>query len=343
MVTKRDFGYTKRGESVECYRITDTDGSYAEIMTYGAALRALCVPDRDGRPVDVILGYDTVEEYETKGGFLGATVGRFANRIGKGRFTLNGVTYQIAKTDGENVCHGGLVGFDKRIFRATEGENEVTFTRLSPDMEENFPGNLILAVTFRFAEHTLTITYRALTDRDTVINFTNHAYFNLAGEGDILDEILTVNAEKFAENDVHCLPTGRLLDVAGTAFDFRAGKAIGTDIESDEEQIQWFHGYDHNFGVGEAGVLKQVATLVSPKNGIVMTTSTTQPGMQVYTSNGMTGRKTGKGRAFCNHAAVCLETQGYPDAPNRENFPSAVLRAGEPYESVTRYAFGIAE
>lgn len=341
MVTKRDFGYTSRDESVECYRITDADGSYAEILTYGATLRALCVPDRDGRLTDVILGYDTVEEYETKGGFLGATVGRFANRIGNARFTLNGVTYQIAKNDGENVCHGGLKGFDKHLFRATVGENEVTFTRFSPDMEECFPGNLILAVTFRFSDHALTITYRALSDKDTVVNFTNHAYFNLAGEGDILDEILTVNADRVGENDAHCLPTGRLNDVSGTPFDFRAGKAIGTDIAADDEQIKWFGGYDHNFGIGEQGILKQAATLVSPKNGIVMTTETTCPGMQVYTANGMSGKKTGKGRVFCKHAAVCLETQGYPDAPNNAHFPSAVLRAGEAYESVTRYTFGV--
>lgn len=238
-VTTIPFGTTAGGEAVTAYRLTNSAGASLTVLDYGAIIQSLCVPNGQGGFTDVVLGYDTVREYEENGGFLGATIGRAGNRIGGAAFSLNGVRYELARNDGDNHLHGGVRGFDKRMWQVAPGENALVCARLSPDGEEGYPGNLQVQVTFTLTEdNTLSIQYDALSDRDTPVNLTNHSYFNLNGGGSVLDHQLYMNAERFCENDAGCLPTGQLLWVEGTPFDFRTPKAIGADIGADCEQLR---------------------------------------------------------------------------------------------------------
>jgi aldose 1-epimerase len=337
MVGHSSFGETSRGERVTCWHMDAPDGSFAEFLDYGCTLRRLCVPDRTGRLTDVVLGYDTVAEYERNDGCLGATPGRFANRIGGAAFTLNGKTYTLAANDGENHLHGGLCGFDKRLWHGEEADGGVRFTLVSPDGQEGYPGTLTASVTVRWsAERGLELQYEAVCDQDTILNLTNHAYFNLNGQGDILTHQLTLHADAYTENDAHCLPTGRILPVDGTAVDFRQPKALGRDIDGDERCVRQSHGYDLNLilsGVSPA------AELYAPESGIRMTLTTDQPGVQLYSANFL-GERTGKGGAhYGPRSGVCLETQVFPDAIHHADFPSCVLRAGERYCRRAAFAF----
>lgn len=336
-VSSLPFGHTAAGEAVTAWRIENA-GAALTVLDYGATVQALTVPDRQGGTVDVALGYDTVAEYEAGSGYLGATIGRVGNRIGGARFDLGGVTYELAKNDGANHLHGGVRGFDKYIWQAEPAENAVRFSRLSPDGEEGYPGALRVSVTFALADGpALVIAYDALSDRDTLVNLTNHTYFNLAGGGSVLDHRLQVFAQRFCENDGGCLPTGKLLCVEGTPFDFRRPKPIGRDIGADCEQLRRGGGYDHNFVL--AGTT--AAVLSCPDNGVEMTVETDLPGMQVYTANGLSPR-TGKGGAAMGpRDAVCLETQLWPNGMACYGFPSPVLRAGRALHSETCYRFAV--
>lgn len=337
-IEKQSFGKTARGESVTLFEII-TPELTARVLDYGATVQALLVTDKDGKPVDVVLGHDTIEGYETHDGYLGACVGRVANRIGGAEFTLNGKTYPLAKNDGQNHLHGGLRGFDKYVWDAEVLEDGVKFSRVSKDLEEGYPGNLAVSVTYRVQNSALSITYDAKSDLDTLCNLTNHSYFNLNGGGSALSHVLQINADRFLENSAECMPTGKLLRVAGTPFDFRAPKPVGQDIGAMDQQLQNCEGYDHNFCLPDTGSLTEAAVLSSPESGITMKTLTTMPGMQLYTANFL-GPWAGKGGAiYDRRGAVCLETQFYPNAMRCEGFRKPILKAGEAYHQVTVYEF----
>lgn len=330
------FGALSNGTPVTAACLKNARGCSVTVLDYGAAIQSLVVPDRTGRGVDVVLGYDTAVEYETNDAYLGATIGRVGNRIGGASFSLGGTAYALAKNDGENHLHGGVRGFDKRMWRMTAEGEALICERLSPDGEEGYPGNLRVRVTFALTEDcALRIRYDADTDRDTPVNLTNHSYFNLNGDGSVLGHRLQINAERFCENDAGCLPTGRLLDVSDTPFDFRAGKEIGADIKADAEQLRRFGGYDHNYVLSG----KTAAKLFSADSGIELTVETGLPGMQLYTANSLTEHMGKGGRTMAPHGAVCLETQLFPNAMNCWGFPSPVLRAGEHLHSETVFAF----
>ena len=330
-VTKRTFGFLPDGREVSCYILTNGAGMEARVLDYGVTLQALIVPDRNGDPVDVALGYDTLEEYRQHRSFLGATVGRFANRIGKASFVLNGKEYKLAANSKENHIHGGNVGFDKYIWNARMEENGVVFSMLSPDGDEGYPGNLQLQVTVSLTQAGLRLHYRAVSDQDTIVNFTNHSYFNLDGAGDIMAHRMQLQADLYTVNDADGLPTGQLLPVEGTPFDFRTEKAMGRDM------VDGFSGYDNNMILTG----NPAAVVCSEASGIVMTMSTDQPGVQFYTANSLYQR-TGKGGAqYGPRSGFCLETQHYPDCIHHPDWPSCILRAGEVFESTTTYEFSV--
>lgn len=327
-VRVRPFGITADGRAVDCYRITNRQGAYVELLSYGAALRCICVPDRDGILTDVCLGYDTVEEYEQNDGYFGATVGRCANRIGGGTFVLNGKEYVLAKNDGDNHNHGGIRGFDRALFSGAVASDQVILSYVSPDGEEGYPGEFSLSVTYSFDENNaLFITYDGISDQDTVVNLTNHGFFNLNGHnrGVATNLILQISAESVTEKDESGIPTGKLLPVAGTDLDFTEPKPV-------------CGAFDQNFVLCGEG-LRGAAVLFSNQTGIVMTTRTTQPGLQLYTANFVTPRKGKGGAEYDAHHGICLETQHFPDAVHHGNFPSTVLKAGEEYREITQYVF----
>jgi aldose 1-epimerase len=347
LVKTEPFGQVD-GQQVELYTLTNRAGAEAKITNYGATLVSLKVPDRNGRFDDVLLGYDTLEAYRQSTFYVGPVIGRYANRIARGRFELNGKEYTLAINNGENSLHGGLKGFDKVVWKAsplairTGASLELTY--LSKDGEEGYPGNLSVRVVYTLTERNeLRIDYSATTDRDTIINLTNHAYFNLAGQGngDILKHHLTIHAEHFLPTDDKAIPTGELRSVAGTPFDFRAAKAIGARIAQDEEQLKFGNGYDHTFVInGRAGVLRRAATASEATTGRVMEVWTTEPGMQLYTGNYLENTMVGKGgKRYGQRQGFCLETQHFPDSPNKPSFPSTVLRQDRRFNSTTIYKF----
>lgn len=335
-VYKGSFGCLKDGSPVTAWQL-ENNGLKAVFLDYGAALQSLLVPGRDGLPVDTVLGYDSAREYEENTCFFGAVIGRVANRIGGAEFSLNGIRYLLAKNDGENHLHGGLRGFDRRLWQSeAAGESAVRFFRLSPDGEEGYPGNLQLSVTYALEGGALSICYEARTDADTPVVLTNHSYFNLNGGGSVLKHTLSVAAERFTENDAACLPTGRILSVEGTPFDFRRAKAIGRDIDTDDAQLHNGGGYDHNFILTGAA---DAAVLVGDLSGIRMTMHTDMPGVQVYSGNNLTPHRGKGGAAYARRDALCLETQLFPNALRCYGFPSPILHPGELLCSRTVYAF----
>ncbi len=331
------FGAARDGTAVGAWRLDNGRGMSAVVLEYGGTLQSLRVPDRSGETRDVVLGFDTLPEYEADTAYLGVTVGRCANRIGGAAFSLGGVRYALEKNDGENHLHGGSGGFHRRVWRgAAAGEAAVTLSRLSPDGEEGYPGALETTVTYALTpDGALRISYDADADRDTVVNLTNHSYFNLAGGGSALAHRLRVNAERFAENGPGTLPTGRLLPVAGTPFDFREAKPLGRDIGGADGQLRLCGGYDHNYALSGG----TAAVLTCGESGLEMTVETAQPGLQLYTANFLPER-TGKGGVLMGpRGAVCLETQLFPDGLRHYGFPSPVLRAGEHLHTETSYRF----
>ena len=335
------FGTTKDGREVCAYTLKNDSGMSAVILDYGCTIQSLTVPDCTGRPVDVALGYNTLAEYEQNNGYLGAVVGRVGNRIGGGRFTLNGYDYTLEANDRGNALHGGLKGFDKQVWSAAVNGDELLLERVSPDGEAGYPGTVHVTVRYRLDEdNTLRITYDALSDADTLLNLTNHTYFNLSGGATVLGHELQIFADHFLEADENCLPTGRLIPVGDTPFDFRERKRIGRDIQQPDEQLARGKGYDHNYCLSDKGEWKRAAYLLCRETGIEMACLTTQPGVQFYSANGLTERQ-GKHAAMGPRGGICLETQVWPDAIHHEGFPSAVVRAGQPFHSQTAYKFGV--
>ena len=348
-IKKESFGKTKEGQEVTLYTLTNSNGIESKITDYGGIVVSLKVPDRSGKMDDVVLGFDNLDGYLKGHPFFGALVGRYGNRIGKGRFTLNGVEYKLATNNGENHLHGGIKGFDKAVWKAKELKTNsgvgLELTYLSKDGEEGYPGNLSVRVVYTLTDkNELKIDYFATTDKDTVVNLTNHSYFNLAGQGngDILKHEVTINADNFTPVDSTLIPTGELRRVKNTPFDFTTSTAIGKRVEQDDEQLKFGGGYDHNFVVnGKPGVLRQAVKVAEPSSGRVMEVLTTEPGVQFYIGNFLDGSLTGKnGKVYQRRYGFCFETQHFPDSPNKPKFPSTVLKKGETYRTTTIYRFG---
>ena len=318
----------------------------ASLTAFGARLTSVKAPDREGNLTQVVLGHDALEPYVAdRKTFMGAIVGRVGNRIAHGRFSLDGRSFEVPPNDGDNALHGGAEGFDRKLWRAEERADGVTFTYRSPDGEMGFPGTLEVAVRYSLSEGALRMDYTAATDRATVVNVTNHAYFNLSGKGSgtVLDHELTLPAEAFTPVSASMIPTGALESVEGTPFDFRRSGRIGERMAEKNIQLERAGGYDHNWCFGEKGTMKLAAKLKDPASGRVLTVSTTEPGVQFYSGNFLDGSvpaRDGKGSAGYR-SGLCLETQGYPDAPNQRSFPSIVLRPGETMRSTTVFAFTV--
>jgi len=348
-ITKQSFGKTAAGENVDLYILKNVHGMEAKITNYGGIVVSLTALDRNRAYADVVLGFNDLESYLTKNDpYLGAIIGRFGNRIAKGRFNLNGVEYKLAVNNGENHLHGGIKGFDKVVWTGREMSTPngpaVVLTYLSKDGEEGYPGNLRASVTYTLTnKNELRIDYSASTDKATVINLTHHSYFNLLGEGnsDILQHRVTINADRFVPTDAESIPTGELAKVVGTPFDFLKATAIGARINQDHEQLKFGNGYDHTWVInGRPGTLRLAATVAEPVQGRVMEVWTTEPGVQFYTGNFLDGSLTGKaGKPYPRRSGFCLETQHYPDSPNQPAFPTTTLRRGAPFRSTTIYRF----
>jgi aldose 1-epimerase len=345
-IKKEPFGQTAEGAPVDLYTLTNDHGLEARITNYGGTIVSLKTPDRTGTPGEVTLGFDSLAGYLDKSPYFGCIVGRFANRIAEGRFTLEGVEHTLAQNNGPNSLHGGLKGFDKVVWEADAFENEtgvgLTLTYLSPDGEEGYPGNLSVAVVYTLTnDNELKIDYAATTDRPTVLNLTNHTYFNLAGGGDILGHKLTLTADKFTPIDETLIPTGELRRVEGTPLDFSQATPIGARIDEEDEQLRLAGGYDHNFVLDNlAGELILAARVEEPSSGRVLEVHTTEPGIQFYSGNFLDGTITGRGGVtYRRRTGFCLETQHYPDSPNQPDFPSTVLRPGEKYQQRTNFKF----
>lgn len=341
-ITSAPFGRTARGEAVTAYTMENGSGMSVRVLDYGGTVQSVVVPDRDGSPVDIALGYDDISGYETGSCWFGALVGRYANRIGNAAFTLNGRTYRLPKNDGENHLHGV---FSHRLFSVEEAGDALLLRLTSPDGEEGFPGAAEITALYTLTENNaLRLEYRAATDADTFVNLTNHTYFNLAGKGDILTHRLRLNASRFTEIGTGTLPTGRILPTAGTALDFRREKTIGADLFSGEPQLALCRGYDHNYVLDKQPGLAPCGEAWSEETGICLAFSTTQPGLQLYSGNFVDedAAPYGKGGVrYPRHGGLCLETQRFPDSPNRPQFPSALLRPGEEYREITEYRFSI--
>jgi aldose 1-epimerase len=341
----RDFGKIPDGAMIEEYTLTNKSGVEVKLMTLGAAITELHVPDKSGKTADVTLGFDSPEEYlSDRNQYFGCTTGRYANRIAKGKFTLDGKTYQLAINNGPNHLHGGVKrSLDKVAWKAEKlpEKNAVRFTYTSPDGEEGYPGNLAVTVVYSLSDKgELRIDYTATTDKATVINLTNHSYFNLSGAGSdtVLDHELTVDAKEYTPTDETLIPTGKLESVTGTPLDFTKPTKLGARI--DKLQDTFYKGYDHNFALSKRGKEPTFAArLRDPASGRVMTVATTQPGIQVYTGNYLFDQKGKGGKTFAKHSAVCLETHHFPDAMNHEGFPNVVLRPGQTYRESCVYAF----
>jgi aldose 1-epimerase len=349
-VSKADFGKTPGGTAVQIFTLTNEHGLEARISTYGGAVVSLKTPDRAGKMADIVLGFDSLEGYLNPAEpYFGALIGRYGNRIGHAKFTLNGKQYTLPVNNGENTLHGGNKGFDKVVWTPRElpdGGLELTYT--SKDGEEGFPGTLKTTVEYHLtAANELKIDYTATTDKDTVLNLTNHSYWNLkgAGNGTILDHVLTIKASKFTPVDSGLIPTGELKPVAGTPFDFTTPPVVGARIEQKDEQLKLGNGYDHNFVLDRSGSgLSLAARVEEPASGRVMEVETTEPAVQFYTGNFLDGTLKGKGgHVYQQRAALCLETQHYPDSPNKPSFPTTVLKAGQTYKSTTVYRFSVAK
>ena len=334
MTSERVFGRID-GREVIC--ITLSDGSCAvELLTYGAAIRAIRVPDREGKLTDVCLGYDTLEEYRDNDGYLGASVGRHANRIGGAKFSISGVEYRVTPNEGENQLHGGPEGFSSRLWDYACGENCVSFSLTSPDGDQGFPGNFRETVTYTLSGGVLTIDYYAVSDRDTVANLTNHAYFNLGGHhsGPVSGHVVTIRADHYTPVGPGSIPTGEIAPVEGTVFDLREPVLLRDRLDAPE--LKESNGFDHNFALTGKGA---GAEAYCPANGIAMEVTTTLEGVQFYTAGFLTKRKGKGGTQYAPRHGLCLETQHYPDAANKPGFPSPILRAGEELRHSTSYRF----
>ena len=347
-VTRAPFGKLPDGTAVESFTLRNARGMEVRAITYGAIIVSLRVPDRAGKFDDVVLGHDDLAGYLAKPSYFGAVVGRYGNRIAKGRFTLDGKTYTLATNNGPNHLHGGVKGFDKVVWKgepASAGGASVTFSYTSRDGEEGYPGTLSARVTYTLTDKDeLRFQYAATTDKATPVNLTQHSYFNLAGAGhDILGHELTIDADRFTPVDATLIPTGKLAPVSGTPFDFRKPTAIGARIGQDDEQLRFGGGYDHNYVLNRTGDgLVHAVRLVDPSSGRTLDIQTTEPGVQFYSGNFLDGTVKGKGGVvYAHRSGLCLETQHFPDSPNQPAFPSTIVRPGKEYRSETVLTFGV--
>ena len=340
----RSFGKGKNGEESTLYTFENKNGMVMEVTDFGATLYSLLVPDKDGNPVDVVLGYDDPQGYMGPSGTgFGATIGRNGNRIGKAQFTLNGKTYELDKNNNGNNLHSGLDYYHHRMWKVKETtENSITFSLHSPDGDQGFPGNFQVDVTYTLTDdNELKIDYNGVSDADTIVNMTNHSYFNLNGHasGSIEGHELWMDADGFTPTDEELIPTGEIASVEGTPMDFRVKKLVGKDIDEDFEALKFGAGYDHNWCLNNNGKFAKVIELSSDVSGITMEVYTDLPGVQIYAGNYL-DKEPGKGGIFYNkRQGICFETQGYPDSMNHDNFPSVVCKAGETYKTTTVYKF----
>ena len=349
IIGKQNWGQTEASEPVTLYALRNKNGLEACITTFGGRLVSLKTPDREGNLKDIVLGFDELEGYLKKNPYFGALVGRYANRIANGAFSLNGETYHLARNNGPNSLHGGLKGFDKVVWHAREasganGASSLELQYRSVDGEEGYPGNLDVTVTYSLTDaDELRIEYQATTDKDTVLNLTNHSYFDLSGEarGDIVDLEVTIEADRFTPVNESLIPTGELRRVEGTPFDFRQPKRVGSRIDEEDEQLKYALGYDHNFVLNrDRQALSFAARAKHPESGRILELATTQPGVQFYTGNHLDGTVAGKGGVVYRfRSGVCFETQHFPDSPNQPHFPSTELKAGQTYLGATVFRF----
>jgi aldose 1-epimerase len=345
--TKTAFGTTAEGTAVDQYTLSNAHGLEVKVITLGATVTAIRTPDRSGTLADIVLGFDDLKGYLGNSPYLGVVAGRYANRIAKGRFTLDGTTYQLATNNGPNHLHGGVKGFDKVIWSARPIDRAdgpaIELTYVSPDGEEGYPGTLTTQVVYTLTDaNELRIDYAATADKTTVVNLTNHSYFNLAGKGDVLHHELMIAADRYTPIDAGLIPTGVLQPVQGTPFDFRSPTTIGARIaQADEQLVRANRGYDHNFVLNnQSGALAVAARVTEPSSGRVLEVRTTEPGLQLYTGNFLDGTVAGKGGVkYARHAGFCLETQHYPDSPNHPAFPTTTLRPDQRYATTTVFAF----
>jgi aldose 1-epimerase len=342
--TNGPFSDTLNNEVVELYRLKNANGMEALITNYGASVVSLHVPDKNGKMDDVVLGYDSIQGYYNGKAYFGCVVGRYANRIAKGEFQLDGQTYSLAKNNGPNTLHGGLKGFDKVVWSGKQEDSVVTLTYTSKDGEEGYPGNVTITVKYSLKnDNSLGMDYSAVTDKTTILNVANHSYFNLEGQGkgNILDHEIMSNADGFTPVDATLIPTGEIRKVAGTPFDFTSPRKIGERInDTADQQIKYGLGYDHNYALnGKAGDMRLAARVSAPVSGRILEVYTTEPGVQFYSGNFLNGSEKGKGSVYEYRTGFCLETQHYPDSPNQPSFPSAVLKPGEKFESSTIFKF----
>jgi aldose 1-epimerase len=346
-ISQASFGQSSTGVPADLFTLTNANGLIVKITNFGGIITEIYVPDKNGVFVDVNLGFDHIEPYYKDAPYFGALIGRFGNRIAHGKFTLDGETFQLATNNGNNHLHGGLVGFDKVVWNATSFETEnsvgITLTYLSVDGDQGYPGNLNVTVVYELTNaNEILVKYHAVTDKATPINLTQHAYFNLAGKGgDILDHEVMINAARFTAIDSEAIPTGELLLVANTPFDFRSPRLIGEQINAAHEQLKNGNGYDHNFVLNKAHSkeLSLAARVREKKSGRVLEVFTQEPGVQFYTGNWMDGSLTGKGWHYTRRSGLCLEPQHFPDSPNQPQFPNTILRPGEEYNSMMSYKF----
>jgi aldose 1-epimerase len=349
-IKKQSFGKTVNAVAVDIYTLTNTKGTEVKITNYGGKIVALKVPDRTGKFADILLGYDNIKSYEKDTFYFGGIIGRYANRIAKGKFSLNGIEYLLAVNNGENHLHGGLVKrFDASVWntKAVTGENgaSLELTHFSPDGEEGYPGNLTVKVVYTLTKNNeLKIDYSATTDKDTIVNLTNHAYFNLAGAGSgtILNHQMQIIADKFTPTDSGSIPTGEWRNVTSTPFDFNIPTVIGQRIDQNDEQLKFGSGYDHNWVLTkkEKG-LELAAKVYEPTSGRVMEVLTTEPGIQFYSGNFLANGMGKDGKIYNKREGFCLETQHFPDSPNEPKFPSTVLKKGQKYATTTVYKFTV--
>ena len=347
-ITKADFGQTPEGKAVELYTLRNSHGMAATIMTYGGIVTSLKTPDKSGKFADVVLGFDNLDSYVKSSPYFGALIGRYGNRIANGKFSLDGKSYTLATNNGVNSLHGGLKGFDKQVWTArplpTAHGPALILTYVSSGGEEGYPGTLSVTAIYSITEdNELRLDFSATTSEKTVVNLTHHSYFNLRGSGDVLDHIVTINADKFTPVDGGLIPTGELRPVAGTPFDFTAPHKIGERIGSTDEQIKLGNGYDHNWVLNKLGnELSLVATVSEPTTGRAMEVWSTEPGTQFYTGNFLDGTVTGKGGwTYKFREACCFEPQHFPDSPNHPAFPTTVLNPGETYKNTIIYKFSV--
>ncbi len=343
-ITQAPFGQLPNGETITQFTLTNANGLVARIIDFGGIITELHTPGRDGKPADIVLGFDTIEPYLADSPYFGALIGRYGNRIAKGRFTLDGQEFSLPANNGNNHLHGGAPGFDKVKWDAIVIEDSLQLAYRSADGEQGYPGNLDATVIYTLTDdNELIVRFHAVTDKATPVNLTQHSYFNLAGEGDILDHVLTIDADTFVAIDAESIPLGALAPVTGTPFDFRTPRPIGERIEQPDKQLRHGLGYDHNFVLNkpDGKAMTRAAHVCEPESGRVLELFTEEPGVQFYSGNFLDGALQGKGRSYGHRSGFCLEPQHFPDSPNQPQFPNTILRPGEVYQTESRFRFSV--